>query len=133
VNPENLLYAKTHEWVAVEPQPDGGRLATVGISAYAVESLTDLVYVDLPQPGRRLKAGESFGEIESVKAVSDLYCPVEGEIVEVNSALEDDLSILNRDCYGAGWMIRLKLDAAADLAGLLDYQAYSRQITEEQH
>ncbi len=133
MNPENLLYAKTHEWVAVENQPDGGRLATVGISAYAVESLTDLVYIDLPQTGRTLKAGESFGEIESVKAVSDLYCPVPGEIVEINAALKGDLTALNQDCYGAGWMIRLKLAEGADLSNLLDYPAYSKQIAEEQH
>jgi len=133
VNPENLLYAKTHEWAAVESAADGGKLATVGISAYAVESLTDLVYIDLPQVGRKLRAGESFGEIESVKAVSDLYCPVAGEIVEINSGLKDDLTALNQDCYGGGWMIRLKLAEGTDLSGLLDYAAYSKQIAEEQH
>jgi glycine cleavage system H protein len=133
VNPENLLYAKTHEWAAVESQPDGSKLATVGISAYAVESLTDLVYIDLPQVGRKLKAGESFGEIESVKAVSDLYSPVAGEIIEINAALKDDLTALNQDCYGTGWMIRLKLAEGANLSSLLDYAAYSKQIAEEQH
>ena len=133
MNPENLLYAKTHEWAAVESQPDGSKLATVGISAYAVESLTDLVYIDLPPVGRKLKAGESFGEIESVKAVSDLYSPVAGEIIEINAALKDDLTALNQDCYGAGWMIRLKLAEGANLSSLLDYAAYSKQIAEEQH
>jgi glycine cleavage system H protein len=133
VNPENLLYAKTHEWAAVEDAPGGGKLATVGISAYAVESLTDLVYIDLPQVGRKLRVGEAFGEIESVKAVSDLYSPVAGEIVEINAGLKDDLTALNQDCYGGGWMIRLKLAEGADLSGLLDYAAYSKQIAEEQH
>ena len=82
MKPEQLLYAKTHEWVAVEPDSSGGKIATIGISAFAVESLTDLVFMQLPEVGRRVKAGEAFGEIESVKAVSDLYSPVSGEVVE---------------------------------------------------
>ena len=88
VKPEELLFAKTHEWVHVE-SAGGGKIATVGISAFAVEALTDLVYMQLPAVGRKVKAGESFGEIESVKAVSDLYSPVDGEMVEVNTPLAE--------------------------------------------
>ena len=79
--PQESLYSKTHEWVRVETDPAGGKIATVGLTAFALEALTDLVYVDLPEVGRQVKAGEPFGEIESVKAVSDLYSPVDGEIV----------------------------------------------------
>jgi glycine cleavage system H protein len=96
MKPEELLFAKTHEWAHVESS-GGGKVATVGISAFAVEALTDLVYMQLPAVGRKVKAGESFGEIESVKAVSDLYSPVSGEVVEVNSALPNKLETLNSD------------------------------------
>src|SRR5262249_27320484 len=104
VQPQDLLYAKTHEWVNIAPGA-GGKIATVGISHFAVEALTDLVYIELPEQGRQLKAGESFGEIESVKAVSDLYSPVSGEIVEVNHALANRLDTLHDDPYGAGWIV----------------------------
>ena len=97
MNPEQLLYAKTHEWVHVETESEGGRIATVGISAFALEALTDLVFVELPEVGRQLQAGEAFGEIESVKAVSDLYCPVAGEVVEVNQSLPDQLETIGED------------------------------------
>ena len=87
MQPQDLLYAKTHEWVHVDRDSAGQKLATVGISHFAVEALTDLVYLELPEVGRQVKAGESFGEVESVKAVSDLYSPVAGEIVDVNGGL----------------------------------------------
>ena len=96
MKPEELLYAKTHEWLSIAAGPQGGKVATVGVSAFAVEALTDLVYMQLPAVGAKVKAGEAFGEIESVKAVSDLYSPVDGEVVEVNSALVE--SIGNVEC-----------------------------------
>ncbi len=112
--------AKSHEWV----RPEAGGLATVGISKYAVEALTDLVFMQLPPVGRKVKAGESLGEIESVKAVSDIYAPISGEIVEVNAALPNQLDTLGADPYGAGWIVRIRPDDPAELAGLLDQTAY---------
>jgi len=132
MKPEELLFAKTHEWAHVESS-GGGKVATVGISAFAVEALTDLVYMQLPAVGRKVKAGESFGEIESVKAVSDLYSPVDGEVVEVNSALPNKLETLNADPYGAGWVAKIKLADEAALRNLLDYAAYQKMCAEEQH
>jgi glycine cleavage system H protein len=132
VNPEKLLYAKTHEWVSVEPAA-GGNVATVGVSAFAVESLTDLVFMQLPQVGRKLKVGETFGEIESVKAVSDLYSPVDGEVVEVNSPLTEKLETLNSDPYGGGWLVKIKLSDETALKNLMDYAAYQKMCAEEGH
>lgn len=132
MNPEKLLYAKTHEWVSVEPAA-GGKVATVGVSAFAVEALTDLVFMQLPQVGRKLKVGETFGEIESVKAVSDLYSPIDGEVVEVNSALPDKLETLNSDPYGAGWLVKIKLADETALKSLMDYGAYQKMCAEEGH
>jgi glycine cleavage system H protein len=132
VKPEELLYAKTHEWVQVQTGPQG-KVATVGISAFAVEALTDLVYMQLPAVGATLKAGQSFGEIESVKAVSDLYSPVDGEVTEVNSALANKLETLNSDPYGAGWMAKIKLSDEAALKNLMDYAAYQKMCAEEAH
>jgi len=130
VNPENLLYAETHEWVQVAQQADE-TIATIGISAFAVEALTDLVYLQLPDIGQTVTAGESFGEVESVKAVSDLYSPVEGEVIEVNSKLADELESLNTDPYGNGWIVRVRMTDEAGLGKLLDYTAYQKQCTEE--
>ena len=130
MGPEELLFAKTHEWVRVAEE-EGAKIATVGISAFAVEALTDLVYIDLPEVGRRVAAGEAFGEIESVKAVSDLYSPVEGEIVAVNSALGDSLESFNDDPYGAGWIAQIKIEDESSLGSLLDYGAYQKQCEEE--
>ena len=132
MKPEELLFAKTHEWAHVE-STGGGKVATVGISAFAVEALTDLVYMQLPTIGKKVKAGESFGEIESVKAVSDLYSPVDGEVVEVNSALPNKLETLNADPYGAGWIAKIKLFDEAAIRNLLDYAAYQKMCAEEQH
>jgi glycine cleavage system H protein len=130
VKPEQLLYAKTHEWVRVETQ-NGEKIATVGISAFAIQALTDLVYMGLPEVGRQVSAGESFGEIESVKAVSDLYSPVDGEIVEVNQKLPDHLDQLSKDPYGDGWVVKVRIANDADLKNLLDYDAYQRQCAEQ--
>jgi glycine cleavage system H protein len=133
VSPEKLLYAKTHEWVHLEKDAHGQNLATVGISAFAVEALTDLVYMQLPEVGRKLTAGETFGEIESVKAVSDLYSPVDGEVVAVNKELPNQLETLNADPYGAGWLVKLRLTSESALKELMDYKAYQKQCAEEAH
>jgi glycine cleavage system H protein len=132
VTPEKLLYSKTHEWVHVETDATGAKTATVGLSAFALEALTDLVFVQLPEVGRAVAAGEPFGEIESVKAVSDLYSPVDGEIVEVNSGLVDKLDALADDPYEVGWFVKIKIGDDAGLANLLDYVAYQKQCEEEQ-
>jgi glycine cleavage system H protein len=124
-----MKFAKTHEWI--RPEADG--LATVGISAYAVEALTDLVFMQLPAVGRQVKAGESFGEIESVKAVSDLYAPVSGEIVAVNTALPGQLDLLGKDPYGAGWVMKIRPDDPVELAGLLDQTAYDAVVKNAPH
>ena len=130
MTPEELLYAKTHEWVSVS-EDGGSKFATVGISAFAIEQLTDLVYIDLPDVGSEVTAGKSFGEIESVKAVSDLYSPVTGEIVEVNSGLSDSLETFSSDPYGAGWVIKVKVTDEATLSALMDHAAYAKQCAEE--
>jgi len=122
-------FAKSHEWA--RPESDGS--VTVGISAYAVEALTDLVFMQLPEVGRRVKAGDSLGEIESVKAVSDVYAPISGEVVAVNAALPGALETLGRDPYGAGWMVRLKPDDPAELAALLDESAYDALVKSQPH
>ena len=124
-----LKFAKTHEWI--RPEADG--LATVGISAYAVEALTDLVFMQLPAVGKRVKAGESFGEIESVKAVSDLYAPVSGEVVAVNSTLPGQLDLLGKDPYKAGWIMKIRPDDPAEMAGLLDQAAYDAVVKNSAH
>ena len=129
---KELLYAETHEWVHVAEE-GGVKIATIGISAFAVEQLTDLVYMELPQVGRQLSAGEEFGEVESVKAVSPLYCPVTGEVVQVNTALPDQLEMLNQDPYGAGWIAKIKLTDESCLARLLHYEAYQKQCAEAGH
>ena len=130
MNPDELLFAKTHEWAKVENE-NGAKVATVGISAFAVEQLTDLVYMELPSVGTPVEAGREFGEVESVKAVSPLYSPVTGEIIAVNSSLPDSLETLNADPYGAGWIIKVKLTDEGSLAKLLDYTAYQKQCAEE--
>jgi glycine cleavage system H protein len=131
VKPEQLLYAKTHEWVHLEPDGKGGKAATIGISAFAVEALTDLVYMELPAVGRQVKAGETFGEIESVKAVSDLYSPLDGEITAVNRELPDHLERLSSDPYGEGWIIKMRVTDEAGLRTLLDRKAYEKQCAED--
>src|SRR5690606_26363558 len=105
---EELQYAQTHEWVHLADE-GGARIATIGISAFAVEQLTDLVYMQLPSVGKQLGAGDEFGEVESVKAVSSLYSPVAGEIVAVNDSPPDQLEKLNSDPYGEGWIIKIRL------------------------
>ena len=128
MDPSNLRYAKTHEWVHVE-----GDVATIGISDFAVKQLTDLVYIGLPDVGRKLKAAETFGEVESVKAVSDLYAPISGEVVEVNKKLVNDLAALSDDPYGRGWMVKIRMSDAAAVNSLLDRKAYEAHVASEEH
>ena len=129
MKPEELKYSETHEWVSVSDE-GGRKIATVGVSAFAVEQLTDLVFMQLPEVGRQLSVGSEFGEVESVKAVSSLYSPVAGKIVAVNSALPNQLETLNRDPYGDGWIIKVELSDEAALAKLMDYAAYQKQCAD---
>lgn len=126
MNPEELKFAESHEWVHVADQ-GGEKIATVGISSVAVEALTDLVFMDLPAIGTKVSSGNSFGEVESVKATSDLYSPVDGEIIEVNSTLVENLDRLSTDPYGEGWIIKVRLSSEGSLSKLLDYSAYQAQ------
>ena len=130
MNPADLKFNKTHEWVHLEAFDDG-KIATIGISQFAVEQLTDLVYIELPEVGRTLAAGESFGEIESVKAVSDLYSPVSGDVLEVNSTLTDNLEVFSEDPYGAGWIMKVKVTDESGIDQLLDEATYAKQCAEE--
>jgi len=117
--PEDLKYAKSDEWVRIE-----GDIAILGISDYAQDALNDLVYVEFKEVGDSLDAGDSFGEVESVKASSELYSPIAGEIIEVNNSLEDEPEIVNGDPYGEGWMIKIRVSDNAGLAELMDSEAY---------
>ena len=132
MKPEELLFAKTHEWVSVADE-GGGKIATMGLTAFAVDALTDLVFIELPKVGRQVQAGESFCEVESVKAVSDVYAPVSGEVVTVNAGLADDLDSLSKDPFGKGWIAKLKVMDDANLKDLLDYAAYQKLCAEEAH
>ena len=120
--PANLRYAKSHEWL--RPEADG--TATIGITDYAQASLGDITYVQLPKVGATLKAGETFGVVESVKAASDLYAPAAGTVVAVNSALDSAPETLNTAPYDGAWMMKIKLANPADAAGLLDAAAYTK-------
>ncbi|MEI6598542.1 MAG: glycine cleavage system protein GcvH [bacterium] len=118
--PADLRYTKDHEWIRQET--DG--TVTVGITDHAQAALGDVTFVDLPKSGKSFGAGDVFGTVESVKAASDLYCPVAGEIVAVNTGLNDAPDLVNREPYGGAWMIRIKLKNSADFAQLLDANAY---------
>jgi glycine cleavage system H protein len=122
-NPTDLRYAASHEWVRLD-----GDIATVGISDHAQEELTDVVFVELPALGRSVDAGDPTAVVESVKAASDIYAPIGGEVVEVNPDVEADPSLVNTDPYGKGWIFKLQVKNAADAASLMDAAAYSAQI-----
>ena len=122
-----LRYAKSHEWV----QDNGDGTATVGISSHAQESLGDIVFVELPDTGAELEAGEEFGVVESVKAASDVYSPISGEVLEVNEALEDSPELINSDPYGEGWIMKLSLPNASELEQLLDAKGYQAIVDAE--
>ena len=132
MKPENLLYAKTHEWAAVSDE-GGAKFATVGISAFAVEALTDLVFIELPKLGREVEPEQPFCEVESVKAVSDVYAPVAGKVVAVNESLPDRLEILGSDPYGEGWIAKIQITDDSNLGNLMNYAAYQKQCAEEGH
>lgn len=121
--PENLKYTEDHEWIKVE-----GETALVGITDYAQKELGDIVFVDVTTEGETLGAGEVFGNIEAVKTVSELLLPAAGEILELNPALADDPSLVNKDPYGQGWIIKVKLTDAASVASLMDAAAYKAKI-----
>ncbi len=122
--PEQLRYTKEHEWIRLEA--DG--TATIGITDHAQAALGDVTFVDLPKVGKSFGTGEVFGAVESVKAASDLYCPLAGEIVEANTGLNNAPDLVNREPYGGAWMIRVKVENPADLAQLLDAAAYSATL-----
>lgn len=124
--PADLLYSKDHEYVK---KTGDASVVLVGITDYAQGELGDIVFLDLPKPGRKLAAHEVFGTIEAVKAVSELYSPLAGEILEVNPKLDGEPALVNNDPYGDGWMIKLKV-SAADLAGLMDAAAYAKLLGE---
>ena len=126
--PETLKYTKDHEWVRVEDSE-----AVVGITEHAQKELGDIVFLELPKSGKALKAGEEMGTVESVKAVSEIYSPVTGEIVAANNALTenpDNAAIVNKDPYGEGWMIRIRVADAAELTDLLDAEGYRKYLDE---
>jgi glycine cleavage system H protein len=125
--PDELVYTPEHEYVAHTGDPS---VVRVGITDYAQGELGDVVFVNLPKPGQRLDAHESFGTIEAVKAVSELYSPVAGEVVEVNGALDGDPAVVNRDPYGDGWMVALRVSDPKTLGGLLTPAAYRTHIGE---
>ena len=126
--PAGLKYTKTHEWVRVD-----GDVATIGITDHAQSELGDVVYLELPETGRILSKDDIFGTVESVKAVSDLYSPVSGEVIDTNSALSDATETVNQDAFGAAWMIRVKLSDLRELDSLLDAAAYNTVVGEAGH
>ena len=127
--PKELKYTKSHEWLRVES--DGS--ATIGITQHAQEMLGDLVYVELPAQGAQIAAGKECSVVESVKAASDVYSPVSGQIVAINQGVSDAPETVNKDPYGAGWIYRIKLSNQGELAGLLDAAAYEALINSEKH
>lgn len=127
--PSELKYTKSHEWVRIE----GDGTATVGISDHAQALLGDMVFVELPEPGSTLEAGEECAVVESVKAASDVYTPLTGEVVAANELLEDAPETVNTDVYNDGWLFRIKLEDETELKELLDAEAYAELIAEEDH
>jgi len=130
IDPKTLKYTPTHEWVQLQ-----GDVATVGISRFAVDQLTDLIIIDLSKaaPGSTLTAGRPFGEVESVKAVSDLYAPVSGEVLEVNGDVASNVQLLGEDPYNKGWLLKIKISDPGEVAAMMDYPAYEAKIAEDPH
>ena len=121
--PANLKYSNDHEWLRVE-----GDVAVIGITDYAQSQLGDIVFVDVPTVGETIEANEVFGSIEAVKTVSDAFTPVSGEVIEFNEAVEADSALVNKDPYGEGWLIKIKMSNPAEVEGLLDAAAYEALI-----
>jgi len=128
MDPKKLRYSKTHEWASLD-----GDICTIGLTKYAVDQLTDVIYVDLPDVDDPVVAGDSFGEIESVKAVSDLYSPVGGDVSAVNEKLQNDPTIISNDPYDKGWLIKVKVDKGTTLDQLMTLEQYEKQIASESH
>jgi len=124
--PEEFKYTREHEWVKVE-----GDVGAVGITFHAQQALGDIVYVELPKVGMKAEKGKTLGSVESVKAVSDIYAPVSGEVIEVNEALVQTPELLNRDPHGAGWLARIRLSSPEELNNLLDAEQYQALVAEE--
>ena len=124
--PEGLKYSKEHEWVLVE-----GTSATIGITEYAQEELGDIVFVELPEVGEKIVKDDPFGAVESVKAVSDIYAPVSGEVMETNEILPDNPETINDDPYGDGWMVRVELTDIDDLKDLMDAEEYAEYVAQQ--
>lgn len=122
--PENLRYSKDHEWVEVS-----GDIATIGITDYAQHSLGDVVYIDMPRVGDKLSSHESFGSVESVKAVSEIFTPISGEIAEVNDGLNDSPEVVNSDPYSGGWMIKIKMDNPLEADAMLSSEEYEEYLS----
>ena len=123
--PSNVKYTSEHEWIRVE-----GEIAYVGITDYAQDQLGDIVFVDIPTEGETLEKGETFGTIEVVKTVSDLFLPIGGEVLEINPALEENPELVNKDPYGEGWLIKIKPTDVSEMDDLLDAEAYKQTINE---
>ena len=128
-NPTDRLYSKDHEWV----KDNGDGTAVVGITDYAQEMLTDIVFVELPPLGKKVAQGEPMAVVESVKSVSDVYAPVSGEVIDVNKTLEETPELLNQDAFGEGWIAKLRLGNTAELKSLLNAVDYDDLIKEEKH
>jgi glycine cleavage system H protein len=128
MDPKTLRYSKSHEWASLE-----GDVCTVGLTQFAVEQLTDIIYIDMPDLDDPVSIGDSFGEIESVKAVSDLYSPITGDIVAVNEKLETDPTLISSDPFGKGWLIKVKVEKGVGLDHLMTYEQYEKQIASEEH
>jgi glycine cleavage system H protein len=124
--PDDLKYTKEHEWVKI-----AGNQAVVGVTDYAQEQLGDIVYVELPQEGEEIAKGDTFGALESVKAVSDCYAPISGKVMEANSLLGDNPETINEDCYGEGWIVKLAIKDVSDLDELMDHAQYKAFVEEE--
>lgn len=124
--PDDLKYSKEHEWVRLQ-----GKIATVGITDHAQSSLGDIVYVELPSEGDALTKDETFGVVESVKAVSDCYAPISGKVTEVNAPLSDSPETINEDCYGEGWIVKVEMSDPSELDELMDPKQYEAFVAEE--
>jgi len=124
--PADLRYSEEHEWLRLE-----GDIGTIGVTAHAAERMGDVVFVELPEPGTRVSMGETFGVLESPKAMADLYSPATGEVVECNAALEEHPEFVSEDPYGAGWMVKVKLDSAGEVGKLKDAAGYAALIAED--
>lgn len=124
----DLKFSQTHEWAKVE-----GNIATIGITDFAIQQLSDLVYIGLPKINQIVKAGEPFGEIESVKAVSDLNAPLSGEVIEINEQVTSNLDMIAKEPYGKGWLVKIKIANPAEESNLLSAEAYKKLCDESKH